>query len=69
MRHAGKPFAINYYLNGHGNKMQVDFAIIQGESAGSRLLADPYVGLPGGPAGQGANTYGMLIRFQWQLAL
>jgi hypothetical protein len=65
-------FGVNYYLNGHGNKMQVDVALVSGNDAGSVLLFDPYTGYPGNPAagaGAGSNDYGILIRFQWQLAL
>jgi hypothetical protein len=68
-------FGVNYYLNGHGNKMQVDVALVSGSDATSQLLADVYTGYPGnnvgagGNQGQGGNDYGMLIRFQWQLAL
>lgn len=63
---------VNYYLNGHGNKLQLDVSWIDGQDAGSVLLADPYTGYPGqGPngAGAGEDTYGMLFRFQWQVAL
>ena len=73
-------FGVNYYLNGHGNKLQLDVALVTGSDAGSRLLFDPYAGYPGsnvatagagtaGALGTGANDYGILIRFQWQLAL
>ena len=64
--------AINYYLNGHGNKLTLDASYVEGQDAGSRLLFDPYTGYYGartGAAGQGNATYGTLIRFQWQLAL
>jgi hypothetical protein len=59
-------FAINYYLNGHGNKLTVDVSIISGNAAGSALLFDPYIGTV---SAAGNNDYGILIRFQWQLAL
>lgn len=65
-------FGVNYYLNGHGNKLQVDVALVSGNNAASTLLFDPYTGYPGNPngtIGTGNNDYGMLIRFQWQLAL
>jgi hypothetical protein len=60
-------FAINYYLNGHGNKLTLDVSIISGDDVGSVMLTDPYVGVRGGAIG--ANDVGILIRFQWQLAL
>ena len=64
-------FGVNYYLNGHGNKLSLDVSFIEGDDAGSVQLFDPYAGYQGaaGGAGTGANTYGTLIRFQWQLAL
>ncbi|MDA1195117.1 MAG: porin [Planctomycetota bacterium] len=64
-------FGVNYYLNGHGNKMQLDAAWVSGSDAASALIFDPYAGYPGsaGETGTGDNTYGMLLRFQWQLAL
>jgi hypothetical protein len=63
--------AINYYLNGHGHKLGLDLSFVWGEDAGSTLLFDPYVGYPGhvGASGAGASDYGVLLRFQWQLAL
>ena len=60
-------FGINYYLNGHGNKLQLDAAWVSGSDAGSVLIFDPYTGY--NPGGVGDNNYGMLLRFQWQLAL
>ena len=64
-------FGINYYLNGHGNKLQLDAAWVQGSDAASALILDPYAGYPGsaGTTGTGDNNYGILLRFQWQLAL
>jgi hypothetical protein len=64
-------FGVNYYLNGHGNKLSVDFAMVSGSDAASALIFDPYTGYPGnaGITGTGDDSYGMLIRFQWQLAL
>ena len=64
-------FGVNYYLNGHGNKLSLDVSFVEGNDLGSNLLFDPYTGYPGGlgGAGRGADTYGTLIRFQWQLAL
>jgi len=65
-------FGVNYYLNGHGNKLQLDVHVVAGDDIGSSLLFDPYTGYPGdrqGGTGSGADDYGMLFRFQWQLAL
>jgi len=65
-------FGVNYYLNGHGNKLQLDVSFVQGDDPGSQLIFDPYAGYPApvnGDAAQGADNYGMLFRFQWQLAL
>jgi hypothetical protein len=64
-------FGLNYYLNGHGNKLQVDVSIYTTDSNGGVFLfpGDVYAGIPlflgGGPFGDG----GTLLRFQWQLAL
>jgi hypothetical protein len=64
-------FAVNYYLNGHGNKLTVDASFVSGNDVGSQLLFDPYTGYPGfsGITGSGNDSYGVLLRFQWQLAL
>ena len=63
--------AVNYYVNGHGNKLTLDASLVSGSDARSRLLLDPYAGYPGprGNAGQGGDDFGLLLRFQWQLAL
>lgn len=60
-------FGINYYLNGHGNKLSLDASIIEGQDAGSILLWDAYAGYANAAAGN--DSHGVLIRFQWQLAL
>ena len=64
-------FGVNYYLNGHGNKLQLDVSFVSGDDPTSQLLFDPYTGYPGARdgAGRGDDSYGMLFRFQWQLAL
>jgi len=62
-------FGVNYYLNGHGNKLQLDVALVSGDAVGSSLIFDHYTGYPGNNPSNGDNSYGMLIRFQWQLAL
>jgi hypothetical protein len=60
--------AINYYLNGHANKLTVDVSFISAE-------ADNVVGggwfdvYPGVPLGWDSNGDHVLVRFQWQLAL
>jgi len=68
-------FAVNYYLNGHGNKLSLDASFISGEdaapigagvSAGSRLIWDAYTGYANSTNGE---EDAVLIRFQWQLAL
>ena len=65
-------FGVNYYLNGHGNKLSLDVSMVSGDDAGSFMQPDVYAGYPlpfNGAASGGADNYGMLIRFQWQLAL
>ena len=64
-------FGVNYYLNGHGNKLSIDASFVSGGDAASVLLGDVYTGYAGntGLTGTGDNNYGMLLRFQWQLAL
>jgi len=66
-------FGVNYYLNGHGNKLSIDASWVQGGDAASALIFDPYTGYNGNgngaTTGLGDNNYGMLLRFQWQLAL
>ena len=63
-------FGVNYYLNGHGNKLSIDAAFVEGKTFGA-LIFDPYAGYPGSAPGTGTGdgSYGMLLRFQWQLAL
>jgi len=60
--------AVNYYLNGHGNKLQVDFAFIDASADGFQGggYYDMYSGVP---LGYNSNSSSMLLRFQWQLAL
>jgi hypothetical protein len=59
---------INYYLNGHGNKLSLDFSWInakadQGMGGG---YADIFSGVP---LGFNSDEASFLFRFQWQLAL
>ncbi|MCB9902697.1 MAG: hypothetical protein H6826_15240 [Planctomycetes bacterium] len=60
-------FAINYYLNGHGNKFTLDVSFFEGNDPNSSLIWDAYTGIGGYAFGE--ETYGTLLRFQWQLAL
>ena len=60
-------FAVNYYLNGHGNKFTVDISFFEGNDPGSVLIWDAYTGI--GNSAFGEETFGTLLRFQWQLAL
>ncbi len=57
--------ALNYYLNGHGSKLQADVAYIDTDSGGF-LILESYGGYPGDTI-SGDNAW--LLRFQWQLAL
>jgi hypothetical protein len=57
--------AINYYLNGHGNKMTLDVAMIDEADADLNFF-DVYTGIQPLP---GIEDNAILIRFQWQLAL
>jgi hypothetical protein len=57
--------AINYYLNGHGNKMSLDVSFIDETDADLNFfdLLTAIQPLPG------VEDSALLIRFQWQLAL
>ncbi|MDJ0976855.1 MAG: porin [Planctomycetota bacterium] len=57
--------AVNYYLNGHGNKLQLDVSFIEVEDDGF-LIYDRY---PGYGNFLTNDDSAILIRFQWQLAL
>ena len=59
---------LNYYLNGHGNKIQIDFSYYAADADGASGAGyyDAYTGVPLGFA-SGGNHF--LVRFQWQLAL
>ena len=59
---------VNYYMNGHSNKLQLDWTYISatadaGDGAG---WLDVY---PGVPLGFNSDGDSMMLRFQWQLAL
>ena len=57
-------FAVNYYVDGHSDKLTLDVSFINGGTEDGNILGDIYAGY---------NTTGtgdaILIRFQWQLAL
>lgn len=59
---------INYYLNGHANKLSLDFTWIKGKADGLQGggYYDVYSGVP---LGYGSDGTSFLFRFQWQLAL
>jgi hypothetical protein len=55
--------AVNYYVDGHADKVTLDAAFIQADDDGNPM-ADTYAGYN---ATYGSD--GMLLRLQWQLAL
>ena len=65
-------FGVNYYLNGHGNKITIDATFIKSESdtlGGNTMNGgwyDVYAGVPLGWIEDGSHV---LVRVQWQLAL
>jgi len=68
---AGRELAavVNYYLDGHRNKLQFDVSAVVGDDGHTNevIVGDPTAGYPGGFA-TGDET-SLLFRFQWQLAL
>ena len=60
--------AINYYLNGHANKLTLDGAYISATADGG-AGGGYYDMYPGVPLGFNSDGNSFLIRFQWQLAL
>ena len=56
---------LNYYLNGHGNKLQLDASYITTD-AGAPVILDPYAGYSGRIV-PGEDAW--LLRLQWQLGL
>ena len=57
--------AVNYYIDGHADKLTVDASFISAESDDDfNAFGDVYAGY--NPT---FDSDGMLIRFQWQLAL
>ena len=61
-------FAVNYYLNGHGNKLSLDFSYFDASADG--LQGGGYFDMYSGvPLGFNSNDTSYIVRFQWQLAL
>ena len=63
--------AVTYYVDGHADKLTLDVAFVQGEDDGN-IVADAYAGYNAGIKSNQNGTFtsdGMLVRFQWQLAL
>jgi len=60
--------AVNYYLNGHGSKIQLDASFFSAEGDGPQGggFYDLYAGVPLGFNSDGNHV---LVRLQWQLAL
>jgi hypothetical protein len=58
--------AINYYLNGHSNKLQLDASFIFPDKNNGGGYYDVYAGVP---VGFNSRQKSLLVRFQWQLAL
>ncbi|MDJ0973517.1 MAG: porin [Planctomycetota bacterium] len=58
-------FGVNYYLNGHANKLQLDVSFLEASDTATGIWA-PYPGYV--PLLDNENSQ-ILIRFQWQLAL
>jgi len=57
-------FAVNYYIDGHADKLTLDVAFIDGSYEDFNDMLDVYAAYE--PTG---NGNALLIRFQWQLAL
>jgi hypothetical protein len=57
-------FAVNYYIDGHSDKLTLDAALISGDYEDANYFYDVYTGYQ--DTGDGDAV---LIRFQWQLAL
>ena len=58
--------AVNYYLDGHHNKLQLDAALFSADGDDELGVLFPYLGQP---RGFGGSNEAVQIRFQWQLAL
>jgi hypothetical protein len=64
--------AVNYYLNGHGNKMTLDASFISADDplvAGLAGHIDRYPGYAGGYQIGAVDNDVIMVRFQWQVAL
>jgi hypothetical protein len=55
-------FAVNYYVDGHSDKLTLDVALVEADDVGN-ILTDVYT------AYHETAGDGILLRFQWQLAL
>jgi hypothetical protein len=60
--------AVNYYLNGHGNKLTLDVSLVQNDADAEEFGVLPDFGAGYGPLQQ-PDDQAILLRFQWQLAL
>lgn len=58
--------ALNYYLNGHANKLQLDVGFFSADGDDEIGMLFPY---PGQPRGFGGDNEAIQLRFQWQLVL
>jgi hypothetical protein len=56
---------LNYYLNGHANKLSLDVTMLEEQDADTGYV-DVYTGIHDI---DGIEDSALLIRFQWQLAL
>ena len=54
---------MNYYIDGHADKVTLDAAFIQADDDGN-FMADTYAGY-----NATCDSDAMLLRLQWQLAL
>jgi hypothetical protein len=57
-------FAVNYYVDGHSDKLTLDVAFLDGGTEDGSIFNDVYAGYHAT-----ADDTGLLLRFQWQLAL
>jgi hypothetical protein len=58
-------FVVNYYLNGHGNKLSLDVSLLEATDNAQGII-DFYCGYGGALSGENSA---ILLRFQWQLAV
>jgi hypothetical protein len=56
---------VNYYIDGHSDKLSLDAAWLTSEDDGSFYGSDVYAGY----RNVGADNTALMLRFQWQLAL